>query len=477
VAFRFSPDPDCFFRGDDPLAVVASIPELIDLDISPVGAWPGLMEWDPFRCISVLEGISRAPIEDVRKSLRLVADQVLLAETAPARIEASQDSLSTIRVDAARLDRLADDVGELVVATNRLAHVSKMAAAVDQQIAEELRTLQAAFERVGGRLHQTVSAVRRVSLAPALRRLPRLVRELAENLDKSVRFDITGQAVEVDKAIADQIFEPLLHLVRNAVDHGLETAAERQAAGKPADGMLHLDASIQGDDLLLILSDDGRGIDPDVIREVAVTRGLMDRADADAIDDDSALRLILRPGFSTAAKISEVSGRGVGMDSVNAVVEQLGGSLSIDSRVGQGTTIDLRLPLDAITTKLLIIRSGDERYGVRLDQIVETTRIRIDDIQPVGTGRACVLRERTVPVLELAELLGHRAMSSPLARLLVTEADGHPVAVRVDGLGERIDARVRETGGLLAGLPGVAGTTLMGDGQVLIVLDLPELVA
>ncbi len=477
ILFRYSPDADCFFRGDDPLALVAAVPELVDLAIRPATEWPTIASFDPFRCISILEGASRAPLEAVRTAFRLVPDQILFAQVAPARVEAKSETRATVRVETARLNRLAEEVGELVVATNGLAHLARLAVKSDPVLAERLRATQAEFERIGKGLHNMVSAVRRVPLAPALRRLPRLVREIAQSLDKPVRFEMTGQSAEIDKAIADHIFEPLLHLVRNAIDHGVEPREARAAAGKSTEAVLQLSAAILGDELHVALSDDGRGIDPEAIRALAVDRGLVAPDDAAAMDDPAALRLILRPGFSTAPQVSEVSGRGVGMDSVRTMAEQLGGQLHIDSRVGHGTTMTLRLPLDMITTRLLIVRAGEERFGIRLDQIVETARIPAGAIQAVGTGRACVLRDRTVPLLDLANLMGQPALTGELARLIVTEANGQAVALRVDGLGERIDARVREAEGLLGGLPGIAGTTLLGDGQLLLVLDLPELVA
>ncbi|KQX23270.1 MULTISPECIES: chemotaxis protein CheA [unclassified Sphingomonas] len=481
VAFRYTPDPDCFFRGDDPLALALAVPDLVDLAIVPVGGLAPIMDWDPFRCQVLLEGVSSAPIEAVRAAFRLVPDQLAFAEITPQPIETdavvASDAARIVRVDGARLDRLADEVGELAVAANGLAHAVRRAEWTDPALAQILRALQGDIDRITGRLHHGVSAVRRVSLAASLRRLPRLVREIAQGVAKPVRFTMRGELTQVDKAIADGVFEPLLHIIRNALDHGLESAAIRQAAGKPVEGSLELLINRQGDEVVLGLSDDGAGIDPDRIRAAAVQRGILAAEAAAALSDAQALRLILTPGFSTAAAVTDLSGRGVGMDAVQRAVERLRGRLAIESRAGKGTRIEIRLPLDAITTRLLVVRAGDERYGIPLDQIVETARIAADAILPIGGGQACVLRDRTVPILDLASLLGRAATRDNAVRLVVTESGGELVAVRVAAFDAQIDALVREARGLLGVLPGIAGTALLGDGAVLLVLDLPELAA
>ncbi|SDA31674.1 chemotaxis protein CheA [Sphingomonas sp. NFR15] len=482
TAFRYTPDADCFFRGDDPLAIVAAVPDLLALTASPLaGAWPALDGFEPFQCVTRLEGLSAAPVAAVRAAFRLVSDQVELAAVTPraasvTAAESSAASTTSLRVDPARIDTLGDDLGELVVAANALAPLAARLERIDAAAALEVRTAQARIGRSVAALLRTVSAVRMVPLEPTLRRLPRLVREIAEQLGKTVRFDMRGQATEVDRQIAEGLFEPLLHLVRNAIDHGIEAAPARAAAGKPAEGTLSLGVAREGGQVIVTLGDDGAGIDPVRIRATAVARGLIDAEAAQALSDAQAIRLIFRPGFSTAAAVTGVSGRGVGMDAALAAIERLRGTIEIDSAPGAGTRFRLRLPAHAITTRILVVEAGGDRYGVPLDQIFETVRVAVDDLRPLGTGTAVVLRDRTVPVLDLATLLGGGSGGGG-TRLLVTEADGAPVAVRVDGFGERIDTLVRPASGVLAAVPGVSGTTLTGGGDVLLVLDLPELLA
>lgn len=484
MAFRYTPDTDCFFRGEDPLALAVAVPGLLALAVLPAAEiWPDLTEFDPFRCVAVIEGVSTADDDALRIAFRLVPDQVVIAPFAttemPAmmRREVEPETLTMLRVDAAKLDRLADQSGELGVAARALGPLAARIRTVDPGFAADLRAVQDEIERVAGTLRRSIAQVRLVSLEPVLRRLPRLARETAAGLGKPIRFHLTGETTEVDKQIADQLFEPLLHLIRNAIDHGIEAPADRTASNKPEAGIVKLSVRQDGETIAVSLSDDGRGIDPAAIRDVAVARNLIARDIADTMSDGEALRLIFLPGFSTASQVTAVSGRGIGMDAVKASIERLAGVVAIDSAVGKGTRIELRLPANAISTKLLVVAAGREHLGIRLDQIVETVRIAASEIQPIGLGQVCVLRDTTVPVLDLADLLGLGQTDGEQARLVITEAGGSRTALRVDGLGERFDSVVRECSGLLAAIPAVAGTALRADGSVLLILDLTELVA
>ncbi|MFC3580943.1 chemotaxis protein CheA [Sphingomonas hylomeconis] len=492
VAFRYRPDGDCFFRGDDPLAIVAAIADLRVLEIMPATDWPALDALTPFDCMVTLTGISGAPLAELRRALRFVIDQVeivAVAPPAPARPPLSTapaapapPRAAPLRVDGARIDALADGVGELIVANNALAHLADEIARTEPRVAARIRAAHATLARAVGDLGRAVSDVRMVAIGPSLRRLPRLVREIADALGKSVTLEIAGEQTEIDKSIADDLFEPLLHIVRNALDHGIEPPETRRQAGKPDHGRLTVAARREGDAVVIEIADDGAGIDSARLRAVAVARGVLAREAADALDDAQALRLIFAPGFSTASAVTAISGRGVGMDAVLTVVERLGGRVDISSIVGQGSAIRLRLPLDAILTRLLIVRCGEERYGIPLDSILETASVPSARIVPVGSGRACVLRDRTVAVLSLAALLGGKEPTTPpepvsVTKLLVTQTEVEPVGIIVDGFGARIDGLVRPKAGLLAHIPGVAGTTLLGDGSVLLVLDLPVLIA
>ncbi|MCE7798162.1 chemotaxis protein CheA [Sphingobium sufflavum] len=480
TAFRYTPDPACFFRGEDPLSVVEAVPDMVALAILPVdGAWPASKAIEAFSCFSILEGLSAASLDVVRAAFRLQPDQVQFAPIAPVeavrQASESHGESRMLRVDSARLDAMADGLGDLIVAINSLTPLADTAQQQDRALALTIRSVQASIERAAGKLHRDLSAVRMVPLAPALRRLPRIARETADSLGKAVTLTITGETLEVDKQIADGLFEPLLHLLRNAIDHGLETPDQRRAVGKDRDGSISLSFQRSGDTVIATLSDDGAGIDPHRVRQTAIARGLITQEAAAALSDAAALRLILLPGFSTAATLTEVSGRGVGMDAVQAAVARLRGTVEIESIIGKGTRFSLHLPANALTTRLLVVEVGPERYGVSLDQVLETVRVDRAALMPVGGGLACVLRDRTIPLLDLAALLHLRGVEGPYAKLLITQSSGERVALRVDGFGERIDTVVRPATGVLASARGVIGSALLGDGSVLLVLDLPEL--
>jgi two-component system chemotaxis sensor kinase CheA len=485
TAFRYTPDADCFFRGDDPLAVVAAVPDLLALAVLPSGGdWPGADDIEPFSCFTILEGISAAPLAALSAVFRMMPDQVAYATLDQATQDDQNRALErevrgnrVLRVDVARVDALGDALGELLVAINSIAGLSDQAESIDRGLAANIRLVQANLERATSELHRTVSAVRAVPLEPTLRRLPRLVREIAEGLGKTVAFGITGQDIEIDKQIADGLFEPLLHLLRNAIDHGIEDGDRRVAAGKPAAGTVSLGFRRDGDMILARLADDGAGMDPVKIRRIALERGVLTPEAAETLTDSGTLRLIFAPGFSTAETVTETSGRGVGMNAVEAAIEALRGTIDVESTPGKGTVFSMRLPANALTTRLLVVEAGGDRYGVSLDQVVETVGIENDKLMPIGGGVACVLHGRTVPVLSLAALLGGPDGPRPNAKLLVTRSGGEVVALRVDGFGERIDTLVRRPPGMLASVPGVIGSALLGDGGVLLVLDLPELAA
>jgi two-component system chemotaxis sensor kinase CheA len=320
--------------------------------------------------------------------------------------------------------------------------------------------------------------MRLLPISHTFRRFLRPVRDLAASLGKDVAFRTEGEATEADKRVVENLFEPLLHVLRNALDHGIEPPAERVAAGKLAQAELVLRARAEGERILVEVEDDGRGIDPARIRRSAVERGLVTAEGAAALTDAEAIDLIFAPGFSTASTVSDISGRGVGMDAVRAAVQQLGGRVGVTSRPGRGTTICFTLPATIVLTRLLTVAVGTELFGIPLEAVSETVRVPRERILAIRDGRATVLRDRTVPVLDLADLLSlpERLARAGDAALLVTGQAGEPVAIEVDGFGERFEAILKPADGLLEGVPWIAGTTLLGTGRVLLVLDLAQVI-
>ncbi|MES2711243.1 MAG: chemotaxis protein CheA [Pseudomonadota bacterium] len=483
TALRYVPAPDCFFLGDDPMAVVRSVPEPVVLAMTQREASPA-SALDVFACNLIITLVSRAPAEAIRRAVRFVADQVEIAEipraTGPgANLPTSAVQLGgrSMRVDAARVDGLLDLVGELVVAKNRLAHLVHAAGpSIDPQLAHALADSQNGIERLADAMHSTVMHIRMVPLAKTLRRFPRLVRDAAAQLGKTVHFVISGEAEQADKSIVDGLFEPLLHLLRNAVGHGIEDGTHRLAAGKQEAGRITLSARRLGEGLVVEVRDDGAGIDPAILRRVAKERHLLPDASIDALDDTSAMELVFLPGFSTAAAVTSLSGRGVGMDAVRAAVEALGGKVMLDSRPGAGSTIRISVPQGAVATDLLTVQVAGELFGIPVEMVSEAAHVPADRILPLRDGEAFVLRNRTLPLLRLSVMLGLPAPPRPeRTRVLIATSPSGRVGLEVDAFAERMAVLLRPLDGLVAGMPGILGTALLGDGRVLMVLDLPEL--
>jgi two-component system chemotaxis sensor kinase CheA len=378
------------------------------------------------------------------------------------------------------VDRLADLVGELIVAKNALAHLADEAArgADPAGLSDQLLTSHAAIDRLTGDLHAAVADIRMLPLRNVFRRFPRTVREIGTRLGKAVTLTIEGDGIEADKTVIEALSEPLIHVLRNAVDHGVEPREVRLSAGKPPEATVVLQAFRSGNQLSIEVKDDGAGIDPSRIRQIARDRAMVEAGVLEGLSDDAVVDLIFAPGFSTAGAVTDLSGRGVGMDAVRAAVENLGGKVSVSSRLGAGTTIRMVLPTSVVMTKVMTVEAGGRAYGVLMDAVIETASIRRDRVVPIRTGEAFVLRDRTIPLVRLASLLAlpEAPEASPDPKVLVMQVAGEPVGVAVDRFVDRMDVMMRPMAGILAHAPGLIGTTILGDGSVLMVLDVAELV-
>jgi two-component system chemotaxis sensor kinase CheA len=322
-------------------------------------------------------------------------------------------------------------------------------------------------------------AVRMLPVDHVFQRFPRLVRDTARRLGKQVELVMQGGETEADKTIVEALADPLIHMVRNSLDHGIEPPAERVAAGKPAAGTLRLEARGENDHVLIRIADDGRGLDPARLRARVVEKRLMEPERAAALPDQEACELIFLPGFSTAAQVSDLSGRGVGMDVVRSVIERAGGRVGLSSRPGEGMTVEITLPLSMAVTRLMTVACGERLFGVPMGLVVETVRLPRAALHGLADREAFVLRDRVVPLLRLAHLLDLPEAGDDTAAeeaILVVRIRGERLGIVVGAFCEVMEAIVKPLDGVLAGLPGLAGTTLLGDGRVLLILDLPELV-
>lgn len=415
-------------------------------------------------------------------------DELLNAPTvgrqvaAPARQDAPdrQDpGVRALRVDLARIDALVSLTGELTVVKNAIGRTARLASerADPAALAQALMTQQAQLAQLTAALQQSVLRIRVLPLRHVFQRFPRLVREMAASMGKTVRLVTEGETTEADKAVVEALFEPLLHAVRNAVDHGAETPEQRTAAGKQAGAILRLRGFRQGDDVIIEVIDDGRGVDVAKVRRVAANRGLAPANTLATLSDDEVVDLIFAPGFSTASTVTDISGRGVGMDAVRSAVERLGGRVSVRSRLGEGTTVRFVLPFTVMMTRVMIVEAGGQAFGVPFEAVVETLQVAPGSITPIGAAEAFVFRGRTVPLVSLAGALAlpEGTTASSTINTVVTNVGGQLSALVVDRFGEQLDVILKPMHGLLAGMTAIAGTTLLGDGRVLIVLDLREL--
>lgn len=490
IAIRYEPHPECFFNGDDPLATISRLPDLRHLSLSLRELTLSLKDYDPFRCNVVIEAISGGPLSKLEAAFRLIPDQVTLVElpqsddqrpsaptdTVPERLA---DRQKTMRVDSARIDRLIEIAGELVTAKNGLVPLAEQARGHgDGALARSIGSSHEEIERLVASLYSAVTHARMIPLEHTFRRFPRLVRETSMRLGKALDLVIEGETVEADREIVENLFEPLLHLIRNGLDHGIEPEGERLQFSKPARGRILLRARKRGDQIEIDVIDDGRGMDLERIRKTAVDRGLMTAAQAAVLPDREAMQLVFAPGFSTASDVSDLSGRGVGLDVVQRSIQRLGGILDIQSALGSGTTFTFRVPISFSMTKLMVVEAGGERYGIPISDILETQKLPSAAVQPIRAGRAFILRDRTIPLLDLADLLQIPRAKGTCADLLVlvVRAGDDRIGVVVDAIAERTETLTRPLSGVLQGVPGIAGTTLLGDGRVLLVLDLEELI-
>lgn len=387
-----------------------------------------------------------------------------------------------LKVSQDKIDRLMELIGEMVVAKNALPYLATRAESLfgQRELAREIKTQYSVINRIAEDMQHAIMQVRMLPVGIIFQRFGRLVRDLSKKLGKDVSLVIEGEDTEADKNVIESLADPLIHILRNSLDHGLETPEVRLAAGKPAQGTLRVAARQEGDRVMLTISDDGTGIDTDRVRLKAVERGLIPSDRASSLTETEAVQLVFLPGFSTSDAISDLSGRGVGMDVVRNAVERINGQVELDSVRGQGTTVRLTLPLSMAVTNVMMIEAGERRFGMPMDLIVETVRVPAEDIHHFKRSQTTVLRGRIVPLRALNELLGLDCAPRPnedgeLA-VLVVRLGSENVGLLVDNFHGTSDIILKPLEGVLTGITGFAGTALMGDGSVLMILNPKELV-
>jgi two-component system chemotaxis sensor kinase CheA len=426
------------------------------------------------------EGLLRWQVEPVEIMKPASAEPehpaVPAAPAAPRNDEIERQALRLLKVDPARIDALLGLVGELVVAKNSLPFLARRAEEEfgSRQLAREIKERYAVVNRIAEELQGAVMRVRMMPLAQVFRRFPRLVRDLSAKLGKSIRLEILGEETEADKGIVEELFDPLVHLFRNSIDHGIEMPDDREAIGKAREGLIHLSAQHADDHVIIELRDDGHGIDVERVRQKAAEKGLASLEDLRRRSDDDIIQLIFAPGFSTVDSVSELSGRGVGMDVVRTMVTRAGGTITVTNKRGEGTATRITLPVTMAVSRVMILEAGGTEVGIPFASITETVRVQDSELKHVGQGRAIVLRGRMVPVWNLAEVLAlpkSEARAEDGVAILVIRAAGHELGLAVEGFQDTVDVITKPLAGVLGQLELFSGTAMLGDGRVLLVLD------
>ena len=390
------------------------------------------------------------------------------------RRDAEKGRDNSIRVDTSRLDQVLNLSGEIGLTKNRLTSLRADILA-GKNDSDTLHALDAAVSQLDLLVSDLQNAVMKTRMQPIGRlfqKYPRIARDLARNLGKDVELALVGEETEIDKTMIEDLSDPIIHLIRNAVDHGVETPDERMAQGKPGKSVVRLEARQEGDHIVIMVADDGRGMNAERLRAKALEKGLITDEEANTLDERSSLNLVFLPGFSTAATVSDVSGRGVGMDVVKTNIQKLNGSIEIRSVQGKGTTFVISLPLTLAILPVLLVRLAEQHFAVPLSMVREILPIQHEDIQEVGGRATMVVRGEVMPVLPLARLLGWPQKNHPQYGVLMQSAESSFI-LAIDNFAGREDAVIKSLDDFRP--KGVAGVTTLSNGQIVLILDMKEL--
>ena len=390
-------------------------------------------------------------------------------EGKPAPKKAQQ--VRTVRVTTDLLDNLINIVGEMIISRSRLFEVSK-----DIE-SDPLQDGMLQMSNLIRDLHSQVMSVRMTPIENLMERLPRVVRDLARKSGKKVDLKIDGKDIELDRAIVDEMADPLMHILRNCVDHGIETVFERELVGKSESGQIRIRAMREKDQVYINIEDDGKGMDPEKIKRKAIARGLIKKERIASIPDKELFMLVCHSGLSTAETVTDVSGRGVGMDAVKTVVDSVGGSLEIDSVFGKGTSITLKLPLTVAIVHVLLVRLGNETLAIPINKIIRTLEVERKELKQSQKQRAVLIDNEMVPLLSLKKILdikSSKARSQQIS-IVVVEMKSKKIGLVVDGFVEQQEAFVKPLEPPIEWVKGLSGATILGDGSVIFVLDIPNL--
>ncbi|MEO4013807.1 chemotaxis protein CheA [Pseudomonas rossensis] len=393
------------------------------------------------------------------------------APSAPPPEKPASEAETTVRVDTARLDEIMNMVGELVLVRNRLVRLGLNSG--DEAMSKAVSNLDV----VTADLQTAVMKTRMQPIKKVFGRFPRLVRDLARQLKKEINLELVGEETDLDKNLVEALADPLVHLVRNSVDHGIEEPAEREAMGKPRSGKVILSAEQEGDHILLSISDDGKGMDADVLRGIAVKKGLMDKDAADRLSESDCFNLIFAPGFSTKTEISDVSGRGVGMDVVKTKIAQLNGTINIYSTKGKGSKIVIKVPLTLAIMPTLMVMLGNQAFAFPLVNVNEIFHLDLSRTNVVDGQEVVIVRDKALPLFYLKRWLVASAAHEEQreGHVVILSVGTQRIGFVVDQLVGQEEVVIKPLGKMLQGTPGMSGATITGDGRIALILDVPSM--
>ena len=398
---------------------------------------------------------------------------------APAKKHVTSTIEQTIRVEVKRLDHLMNLIGELVLGKNRLLKIYDDVEEryEGEKFLEELNQVVSSVSLVTTDLQIAVMKTRMLPVAKVFNKFPRMVRDLSRELGKSIELKITGEETELDKSIVEEIGDPLVHIIRNSCDHGIEDGETRLLKGKMETGTIELKAYHEGNNIVIEIVDDGKGLDPDMLRTKSLEKGIINEREADTMSDKEAYTLIFKPGFSTAAAVTSVSGRGVGMDVVKTNIEKLNGIIDVDSEIDKGTIIKLKIPLTLAIIQALLVGVQEEFYAIPLASVLETVRIPLDEIYTIEGKNVLRLRDEVLSLVRLSDIFGVEKVyeNNEHAYVVVIGLAESKLGIIVDTLVGQEEIVIKSLGDYLKGIDGIAGATIRGDGRVTLIVDVAAL--
>jgi two-component system chemotaxis sensor kinase CheA len=480
--------------------VVTSLPSLADIEAERAG--PEFLavlisdrEADAVRqaalAVQDVVAVEVVPFEPAAAPAAAAPDPQHAPAAGPAQHEADPPATDdhhgqpaqTVRIDVERLDHLMNLIGELVIDRTRIEQIGRSLAVKyrDDDLVDALGRTSAHVVKVVNDLQEDFMKVRMLPIGTVFSAFPRMMRDLAKKLGKQIDFRVSGNETEIDKTVIERIRDPLVHLLRNSLDHGMETPEQRARAGKPAEGVIELSAYHEQGHIVIKVQDDGRGVDAEKIKASAVSKGLITPEAAALMDHAEALRLIFLPGTSTKDQATEVSGRGVGLDIVRTNIEAINGFIQIETQPGQGATFTMRLPLTLATVHSVLVRGRETLCAIPLVYVLEAVRVGRAEVSTLQGNEVFRMREKVIPLLDIADATGMKSDAPHAERefrhVVVVKAGDGIAGLAVDELLDPIEVVVKALGKNLGDLRGLSGASILGDGRVILILDIPTLIA